>query len=74
MGSHAATVDLSESRTARHHAASDRPHARRRGRVIETEALALVIYSWNAHRSGGSRTKLQMPKGGLTPENFPEPR
>lgn len=44
------------------------------GRVNETEALALVIYAWNAHRAGETRTKLQMPKGGLTPENFPEPR
>jgi hypothetical protein len=44
------------------------------GRVNETEALALVIYSWNAFRAGEARTKLQMPKGGLTPENFPEPR
>lgn len=44
------------------------------GRVNETEALALVIYAWNAHRAGEARTKLQMPKGGLTPENFPEPR
>lgn len=44
------------------------------GRANETEALALVIYAWNAHRTGGTRSKLQMPKGGLTPENFPEPR
>lgn len=44
------------------------------GRVNETDALALVIYAWNAHRAGEARTKLQMPKGGLTPENFPEPR
>jgi hypothetical protein len=44
------------------------------GRVNETEALALVIYAWNAHRADETRTKLQMPKGGLTPENFPEPR
>lgn len=44
------------------------------GRVNETEALALVIYAWNAHRRGETRNKLQMPKGGLTPENFPEPR
>ena len=44
------------------------------GRVNETEALALVIYAWNAHRAGGTRSKLQMPKGGLTPENFPVPR
>lgn len=44
------------------------------GRVNETEALALVVYAWNAHRAGETRTKLQMPKGGLTPENFPEPK
>lgn len=44
------------------------------GRVPETEALALVIYAWNAHRAGETRTKLQLPRGGLTPENFPEPR
>ena len=44
------------------------------GRVNETEALALVIYAWNAFRAGETRSKLQMPKGGLTPENFPEPR
>lgn len=44
------------------------------GRVNETEALALTIYAWNAHRSGETRSKLQMPKGGLTAENFPEPR
>jgi hypothetical protein len=43
------------------------------GRVNETDALALVIYAWNAHRAGETRTKLQMPRGGLTPENFPEP-
>lgn len=44
------------------------------GRVNETEALALVIYAWNAFRVGEARTKLQMPKGGLTPDNFPEPK
>jgi hypothetical protein len=44
------------------------------GRVNETEALALMILAWNAYRAGGSRSKLQMPKGGLTPENFPEPK
>jgi hypothetical protein len=37
------------------------------GRVNETEALALMILAWNAHRAGGTRSKLQMPKGGLTP-------
>lgn len=44
------------------------------GRINETEGLALTIRAWNAHRDGSSRTKLQMPKGGLTNENFPEPR
>lgn len=44
------------------------------GRVNKTDALALVIYAWNAFRAGETRSKLQMPKGGLTPENFPEPR
>lgn len=44
------------------------------GRVNETEALALAICAWNAHRAGETRSKLQMPKGGLTPEDFPEPK
>lgn len=44
------------------------------GGVHETEALALAIYAWNAHRAGETRTKLQLPRGGLTPQNFPEPR
>jgi hypothetical protein len=46
----------------------------RGGRINETEGLALTIRAWNAHRAGETRTKLQMPKGGLTNENFPEPR
>lgn len=44
------------------------------GRVHETDVLALSIYAWNAFRAGETRSKLQLPKGGLTPENFPEPR
>jgi hypothetical protein len=44
------------------------------GRVNETDALALTIYAWNAHRAGQTRAHLRMPKGGLTPENYPEPR
>lgn len=44
------------------------------GRVNETEALALTIRAWNAFRSGRSAQKFQMPKGGLTNSNFPEPR
>ena len=46
----------------------------RGGRINETEGLALTIRAWNAHRAGETRTKLQLPKGGLTNENFPEPR
>lgn len=43
-------------------------------RVNETDALALTIHAWNAHRAGETRTQLRLPKGGLTPENYPEPR
>jgi hypothetical protein len=63
--------------------AADDPIALLRARVIkmrmggnraqETEALALAILAWNAHRSGETRTKLQLPRGGLTPDTFPEP-
>ncbi|MFY0406894.1 hypothetical protein [Solicola sp. PLA-1-18] len=44
------------------------------GRINETEGLALTIRAWNAHRAGEKRTKLQMPRGGLTNDNFPEPK
>ena len=44
------------------------------GRVHETEALALTIRAWNAYRAGETPSKFQMPKGGLTNANFPEPR
>lgn len=44
------------------------------GRINETVGLALCIRAWNAHRDGSTRTKLQLPKGGLTNENFPVPR
>jgi len=44
------------------------------GRINETVGLALTIRAWNAYRDGSARTKLQLPKGGLTNENFPEPR
>ena len=44
------------------------------GRVNETEALALLVMAWNARRAGETRSKLQLPRGGLTSENFPEPR
>ncbi len=44
------------------------------GRVNESEALALTIRAWNAYRAGETPKKFQMPKGGLTNSNFPEPR
>jgi len=44
------------------------------GRVDETDALALAINAWHAHRAGEPRTKLQLSRADLTPENFPEPR
>ena len=46
----------------------------RGGRINETVGLALTIRAWNAHRSGQTRAKLQLPAGGLTNDNFPEPR
>lgn len=46
----------------------------RGGRINETTGLALTIRAWNAHRDGKERAKLQLPAGGLTNENFPEPR
>ncbi|WP_436702163.1 hypothetical protein [Nocardioides sp. BYT-33-1] len=44
------------------------------GRINETEALALTIRAWNAYRRGETPRKFQMPKGGLTNDNFPEPQ
>ncbi|WP_447646746.1 hypothetical protein [Nocardioides zeae] len=44
------------------------------GRISETDAVALLILAWNAYRAGETRTKLQLPKGGLTNENFPIPK
>ncbi|RLV49008.1 hypothetical protein D9V37_10515 [Nocardioides mangrovicus] len=43
-------------------------------RLNETEAVALTIVAWNVYRTGGTRSKLQLPKGGLTAKNYPEPR
>lgn len=44
------------------------------GRVNESEALALTIRAWNAFRAGETPGKFQMPRGGLTNANFPEPK
>lgn len=52
----------------------ERDLATRRNGVDPDATIALVIYAWNAHRAGERRTKLQLPKGGLTNENFPMPK
>lgn len=44
------------------------------GRIHETALLGLLVLAWNAYRAGESRTRLQLPRGGLTPSTFPEPR
>lgn len=43
-------------------------------RLSETEQLALIILAWNAFREDREVSRLQLPKGGLTPRNFPEPK
>ena len=43
-------------------------------RLSEQEQLALIIIAWNAWREDKELSRLQLPKGGLTPKNFPEPK
>lgn len=43
-------------------------------RLNEQEQLALMITAWNAWREDRELTRLQLPKGGLTTRNFPEPK
>lgn len=43
------------------------------GRINETEGLALTIQAWNAYRAGEQRSRLQIPRGGLSNETFPVP-
>lgn len=43
-------------------------------RLSDQEQLALMILAWNAWREDRELTRLQLPKGGLTPKNFPEPK
>lgn len=43
-------------------------------RLTEAEELALLILAWNFSRAGKSVARLQLPKNGLTPKNFPEPK
>jgi hypothetical protein len=43
-------------------------------RLSESEQLALLIMAWNAFRDDRPLGKVQLPKGGLTAKNFPEPK
>jgi hypothetical protein len=43
-------------------------------RLSEQEQLALLILAWNAWREDRELSRMQLPKGGLTARNFPEPR
>lgn len=43
-------------------------------RLSETEQLALIVLAWNAWREDRELSRMQLPKGGLTPKNFPEPK
>ena len=42
-------------------------------RLSESEQLALMIVAWNAFREERTLDRVQLPKGGLTSKNFPEP-
>lgn len=44
------------------------------GRVNVDVVLALTIYAWNAYRADRSLEKLQLPKGGLSNDTFPQPK
>jgi hypothetical protein len=43
-------------------------------RLTEHEQLALFCLAWNGFREDRTMTKLQLPVGGLTARNFPEPK
>ena len=43
-------------------------------RLNEQEQLALLILAWNAFREDRKMARPQLPKGGLTAKNFPEPK
>jgi hypothetical protein len=43
-------------------------------RLTEHEQLALFVLAWNAFREDRTMAKLQLPAGGLTARNFPEPK
>jgi hypothetical protein len=43
-------------------------------RLNEYEQLALFILAWNGWRDGKEMRRIQLPPGGLTTKNFPEPK
>jgi hypothetical protein len=43
-------------------------------RLTEHQQLALMIFAWNAFREDRKLSRPQLPQGGLTPRNFPEPK
>ena len=43
-------------------------------RLNEYEQLALFIIAWNAWRDGKEMRRIQLPHGGVTTKNFPEPK
>lgn len=43
-------------------------------RLSELEQLALLFIAWNHFRAGTKISRMQLPAGGLTPKNFPEPK
>jgi hypothetical protein len=47
---------------------------RERRRMPSDVYIAFIIYAWNAYRSKAARYKLQLPQGGLSNDNFPQPR
>jgi hypothetical protein len=47
----------------------------RERRSISPETyIAFIIYAWNGYRTNAKRTKMQLPQGGLSNDNFPRPR
>ena len=43
-------------------------------RLTQYLQLAYLIIAWNAFQEGRKLQFLQLPKGGITPKNFPEPK
>jgi hypothetical protein len=43
-------------------------------KLTEHQQFALMICAWNAFREDRKMSRPQLPQGGLTPRNFPEPK